>query len=846
MYKQVIYRLLDGDSDILDGMNTNQTNINASTYNQFNPVASGGASGTSQIGTMGFSQAVQTELTPLLHDEKAFDIFINCLTNPSANAEKGEEGETAEQEDIIIKRSFRAMTLLINDANSAQQIHKQLKQSQAMNKQQQQHIDEEKIYENFLLSPTRVVSLAKKIFAAYHSIYLNHPILQGSKAQSNQGSDKKKKKNQAAATAAYKTKPHLPHLNKTLAVLLEAYPKQVVLASCTNGIEGIQSSLEPMLHLSRCYPDYSSPIHVLTQMIIIGCTGRKKESNTQVMQQQQQAMLMAAESGDENWSSLHDSNNILIPATHRKKFVRSAVQWNIVKQFINAMTEKSNGDNNQVEVLDSNNRGNSNIDIQNKGLILDEYASEGICDALLSIVEFICFPRQLIHPAVASVINGNKNKDKSKEEESAGEIDLLMPLKSKEVIHQLASCAYFPLVIDIQNNHNTNKSYERRRMNNADISSRALLGLFEIATGKARKNSLPPTAVDQMEVDEGIECKAQEETKELPGINDNNCLKAGITLSMHQTLVSSVKHIVRAMDIYFQSITGNDTTDGDDDDVVDNDNAVTHPGGYTVERPFTSRRLDMITLLVDTISFENHEGSTNNSGETVNRNSAKSFLDALYNLPDPSTMSSLDDSDTVYSPWPGLCNLLFDYPENSMYGVQFLRMLHALCMTNHEKTLKLVVQKCKFLSRAIKDCKREGSNRGVLLRCLNVLRLHSQSIGPHSFLRHYLDSHDGWREYETDLKQLTSEQQLPGGGIAVPTDVNNQETIHYSVLDLDLGSAFALEIGFPPSIKPYEDIKEEFEVVLTATPNSSPGKKTPNSSPGKKSKKKNNKKKKKK
>jgi hypothetical protein len=87
---------------------------------------------------------------------------------------------------------------------------------------------------------------------------------------------------------------------------------------------------------------------------------------------------------------------------------------------------------------------------------------------------------------------------------------------------------------------------------------------------------------------------------------------------------------------------------------------------------------------------------------------------------------------------------------------------------------------------------------------------------------------------------MTLEQQLPGGGIAVPMVVNNQvasiESVQVSELDINLGSSYAAGLGFPPSIKPYVDMKEEFEVVLTAAPSGSPTKK----------KKKNNKKKKKK
>eukprot|EP01083_Nonionella_stella_P193221 713866_1 len=140
-------------------------------------------------------------------------------------------------------------------------------------------------------------------------------------------------------------------------------------------------------------------------------------------------------------------------------------------------------------------------------------------------------------------------------------------------------------------------------------------------------------------------------------------------------------------------------------------------------------------------------------------------------------------------------------------------MLHSLCVTNHESTLKLVVQKYKFLSKAIKICKVKtspASTRGVLLRCLNALRLHSQTLSPTSFLRHYLDSHDGWKDFQKELKAMTIEQQKPGGGIAVPNGVlqGAATATPQATIDVDLGSAFAAELGFPPKCQIYDETKD--------------------------------------
>ena len=137
------------------------------------------------------------------------------------------------------------------------------------------------------------------------------------------------------------------------------------------------------------------------------------------------------------------------------------------------------------------------------------------------------------------------------------------------------------------------------------------------------------------------------------------------------------------------------------------------------------------------------------------------------------------------NPWPGLVDLLFAYPECNLYQAQFYRLLLSLCLCDHEPSLRLVVQRSKFVARAIRVCRPGGegggsfgdgidigigigigggggkvvsppprsssSLRGAVLRCLNALRLHAQSRPPTSFLRRYLDSHDGWKEFHDTL-----------------------------------------------------------------------------------------------
>jgi hypothetical protein len=196
-------------------------------------------------------------------------------------------------------------------------------------------------------------------------------------------------------------------------------------------------------------------------------------------------------------------------------------------------------------------------------------------------------------------------------------------------------------------------------------------------------------------------------------------------------------------------------------------------------------------------------------------------MDALMTLP-LSQDEEKEDNIIPMNPWPGLCILLFDYPENNMFQNQFFRLLLALCLSNHEPSLKVVVQKSKFISRSLpmfQNPKRKASVRGVLIRCLNALRLASQTLSPQSFLRHFLESHDQWKSFQVELTRLTMEQVIPGGGFVVPSAVVGNSDHH----DLDLGGSFAVDLGFPITKQKY--IEDPDENHLEASPKSDKKKK---------------------
>ncbi len=574
-------------------------------------------------------------------------------------------------------------------------------------------------------------------------------------------------------------KPHIPHLNKVLSTLLGAFPTQVVGASCVGGKDGIEQSLKPMLELHTFVESRHSPLSAMAEIIAIGCTGRKK-GNMSMQQQQQQAMMGNPVNLDE----------ILISNGHRRKFVRGFTQWGGFTHLTNLITK----------------------DIS--------YAYD-VGDVLLSTVEFISFP-QIQPPGLSP---GNQNGVKVKEEESVGEESLLAMLASEETFQGLLECC----ITNGEGSHDED----------IDAVSSFIMQLFELATGKARKKMNPP-AVDITEDNGSVECKmAKEESKpHQAGIDDNKLMKSGVTDKMHLAMNAKMKQLVRAIDLQLPVPKEN----GDSKDVDCASTCVKHPG-HQVEKPFTSNRLQFLTLFADMVSYESHYGLDMTEGS---RNLGKKALETIMELPlPPSSEADVDTKDDdeliIYNPWPGIVDLLFEYPENTLYQYQFYRMLHSLCATNHEPTLKLVVQKNKFLSRAIKVCKVKtspASTRGVLLRCLNALRLHSLSLPSTSFLRHYLHSHDGWKAFEDELKRMTLEQQQVGGGIAVPKVVEGESATVVTLqsdINIDLGSSFATSLGFPPSIQPYIESEESTIATQANTASSaSPTKKKKKKKKGKK------------
>jgi len=726
----------------------------------------------------GLSEKEKKEMVGFLKgNENAYNVLSDCIVSPIRSDD--EEVDAM----VPIKRSYRATKILEQDATTAAKVQ-----------QSGGTLQDIEDSDTLILNGTRAGLLAKKLFRAY--------MYNQNKTDDNEDA--------GASLEVQTLPPHIPHVNHLLMSLLEGYASAVVAAACAGGKEGIESSFGPMLAYrsgtatststptpsttnegsSAAHDDagstasLESPLPVLAAIVTTGCTGRlapgaaaeQRAANPMMMQQQQ---------------LLQNDNTVHISKGHRRKFVRSLADWELLTRL--------------ADCIDHPGTDESAM-----------YRSEAACDALLNIVDNIGFP-PMPPPGVA--LDAKKKKEM---EESFGEDQLLAPLATDEFIHHLTNCV-------------TGGS-----LNNSTSASRALLGLFDLATGRSKNHSAPP-ALDAADTDE-VAAKAAQAVDESSVEVVNKIKKSGLTSLMQKRLVANIDLLVRGMDVY--GIADGEAADTRKEDRGDGDtdgSVIRHPGHYVIKRPFTSRRLHLISLLADILDFDCDGNSDDKMSDDENKGgdgftSAREAIDVINDFPLPPSMGGDDiGEDVSYNPFPGLVDLLFAYPENNLYQIQFYRLLHSLCMTNHEGALKIVVQKTKFVGRAIKAIKNDptASNKGVLLRCLNALRLLSQSLSSHSFLRHYLDSHDGWKAFQDTLRKITMEQQRPGGGIPMPQAgptpgmlnsgvsglveaINSNPLIagegggekEEGEIDIDLGSEYAADIGFG-ALSPFTGDEED-------------------------------------
>jgi len=521
------------------------------------------------------------------------------------------------------------------------------------------------------------------------------------------------------------------HIRTLLEALLEAHPSSVISACCAGGKEGMEKHLGPLLSPKTS----SQTLPTVTNIVLYGCLGKQgKASAEQTALQQQQAM----------------HKKIELSPGHRRKFVRVLSDWSVLARLIHC--------------INSHERENPSI-------------GEDVCETILTIVECLGYPEKQ-PPQVQS-----KN---ARSIENIGEENLLAPLGQRGW--------WDPLVAMLDGDTS----------NAAKVAAtRIMMGIFTLATGRSTRIRKPNTVMtdateknyEETKVNELIEATSKNQP------NENKLLEWGLTSKIHNSLVEHLPELIHALLRGLDSDREEGATQyfvrGNSPDDIP---GVPHPGRCRIV-PFTSWRLHVVTLLAEILTYNGlEENDEHKNNSVVKKNEADDAealrllaMNAVMELKLPPALQSNDRQISEYTtinPWSFLCDWIFEYPENALYHYQFIRLFKAICIEHHEASLRLVLQKIKFVSRAIKTCSKTCANRGVLLVCLNILRLRSQSLPPSAFLRQFLKSHDAWKGFLEDLKRITLEQECQSH--PVPT----KEARFHEPIDLDLGSRYAVLLGF--------------------------------------------------
>ncbi|KAL3904937.1 MAG: hypothetical protein SGILL_009879 [Bacillariaceae sp.] len=345
---------------------------------------------------------------------------------------------------------------------------------------------------------------------------------------------------------------------------------------------------------------------------------------------------------------------------------------------------------------------------------------------------------------------------------------------------------------------------------------------FSLATGHSSricKSHAPATDATEQTSEKIVEEKEEHLT--------NRLVEWGLTDKIHAALVTQIPLIVQALQLPDRDILSyNATFSATTEDSEQGMSTIRHPGKYATV-PLGSWRLQLLSLLKEILVYGSGDKRTVAMDEVMKLPLPSELVKAKKGSSEEEKVDE-DGRVTIFNPWPALCSYIWAYPNNDFYGIIFFEMFRSAVMEHHEATLRVILQKSKFLTKAVKTVvDSPGSLRGVLLNCLNLLRLRALSLPPNAFLPQYLKSHDGWKEHVDRIIEMTIVQQTPikGDGIA---------------LSIGLGSKYAQQLGME-NVKEYDEVEAKAaEDAEKSRQEAEEGKKS-----GGKKKKKNNKKKKK-
>ncbi len=505
---------------------------------------------------------------------------------------------------------------------------------------------------------------------------------------------------------------------------------------------------------------------VLTHLVCYGCTGRK-------------GIASAEKSAQHTANMYHQSmgGKLKIGIGQRKKFVRACMDFQLMDQLAKTISTSS-----------------TEADV-----------GEESCEAILTMIELIGYPPEESPHQRMLQQNG-------KEEVSVGEEVLLSPLANNDWWSSLLDTLC----------RSTCTPQQRLAI------SRTCKEAFALATGNSAricKSHAPATDATEQTSEKVVEEKEEKIT--------NRLIDWGLTDKIYTALVTQLPLLIKALDLPNHNILSYQATFPKSQDTNVDLPVISHPGRYSTV-PLGSWRLQLLALLKEIVVYDGIASGTSDDGSSSK--SIESLME--LNLPPEFIKAKKgeeekvdeDTTDIVYNPWPALCSFIWAYPNNDFYGIIFFEMLRSVVLKHHEPTLRIILQKSKFLTKATRSVTNaEEQCSSVLLDCMNLLRLRAKSLPPSAFLPQYLNSHDGWKAHVEQVVEMTTIQQTP-----IKSDGKE--------IDIGLSSNYARQLGLGDIVE-YDAANDTSD---PAESNDNANQSTQGGGGGGKKKKKNNKKKKKK
>jgi len=147
--------------------------------------------------------------------------------------------------------------------------------------------------------------------------------------------------------------------------------------------------------------------------------------------------------------------------------------------------------------------------------------------------------------------------------------------------------------------------------------------------------------------------------------------------------------------------------------------------------------------------------------------------------------------------WRVLSSWFLEYRFNNLYHFQFWKIYQVVIRDNHVESQKALFNKYKFVSKMIDHYKSSESSaaRGFIIVMCNTLRFAADLQPTTGYLKHFLVSHDIWKQFLPNLRSDTLLQQKRYDDLIYMPELAEDEADE-DENGIDLGSAYARSLGF--------------------------------------------------